>query len=188
METADPKFIARIAAETACAVDEVLAAAKLKKGELFILGGSSSEILGEHIGKGSSAEIGEAVLAEVHKRIKAAGLYLAVQCCEHLNRALVVEEAYAENHNLCMVNALPQLHAGGSFAVAAWKLCANPCLVEAVQAAAGLDIGDALIGMHLRPVAIPLRLKQKEIGRAHVVAARTRLKLIGGRRAVYQEG
>lgn len=180
-------YMKEIAEQTARAVEELLHESKLKKGELVILGGSSSEVKGEHIGKASSQEIGEVIVSEVHKRIQREGLYLAVQCCEHLNRALVVEEAYARSHGLTMVNALPQLHAGGSFAVAAWKLAAEPCLVEAVQAAAGLDIGDALIGMHLRPVAIPLRLAQKEIGKAHVTAARTRLKLIGGSRAVYQE-
>lgn len=183
----DPLFLRKIAEETAAAMEELLLKAKLSPGELFVLGGSSSEVLGEHIGKGSSAEIGEVIVGEIHRLIRREGLFLAVQCCEHLNRALVVEEAFARSHGLTMVNALPQLHAGGSFAVAAWKLCEKPCLTEEVRAAAGLDIGDALIGMQLRPVAIPVRLRVKEIGQAHVTAARTRLKLIGGERAVYQE-
>lgn len=180
-------YLDEIKKQTASAMKELLALAKLKEGELFILGGSSSEVLGEHIGKASSAEVGEAVVGEAARLLDEQKVYLAVQCCEHLNRSLVVERAYAEKHNLTEVNALPQLHAGGSFAVAAWARFKDPCLVEAVKASAGLDVGDALIGMHLKNVAIPLRLQQKTIGRAHLSSARTRLKLIGGERAVYQK-
>ncbi len=180
-------FYTAVRNDTKTLIAELIEASAAEKGELFVLGGSSSEVLGKQIGKGSSAEIGEIIVSEIHAAVSEAGCFLAVQCCEHLNRALVVERAYAETHGLPEVNALPQLHAGGSFAVAAWKAAEAPCLVEEVRAEAGLDIGDTLIGMHLRPVAVPLRLSIKTIGKAHVTAARCRRKLIGGARAVYQE-
>lgn len=164
----------------------LLAESRLAAGDVLLLGGSSSEIRGETLGQGSSAEIGEAVVAEVLAQCREAGVYLAVQCCEHLNRALVVEKFLAKEYGLRPVNALPQLNAGGSFAVAAWSQAEEPCLVESIQAGAGIDIGDVLIGMHLRPVAVPLRLPLREIGQAHVTAARTRMKYIGGGRAAYQ--
>ena len=113
--------------------------------------------------------------------------YLAAQCCEHLNRALIVEEECAEKYGLEMVNVKPQLKAGGSFSTAAWNGFEHPCAVEFIKAHAGIDIGDTLIGMHLRHVAVPVRTTIKSIGSAHVVCARTRLKYIGGERAAYQK-
>ena len=115
------------------------------------------------------------------------GVYIAAQCCEHLNRALIVEEECAEKYGLEMVNVKPQLKAGGSFSTAAWNEFEHPCAVEYIQAHAGIDIGDTLIGMHLRHVAVPVRTTIKSIGSAHVVCARTRLKYIGGERAAYQK-
>ena len=149
------------------AVTELLEAAKLKPGKIFVVGCSSSEMVGARIGKGSSLE--------------------AVQCCEHLNRALVVERAVAESHGFEIVNAIPQLHAGGSFAMTAWANFKDPVLVETIVADAGIDIGGTLIGMHLRRVAIPVRLSIKKIGEANILCARTRPKYIGGARAVYQK-
>ena len=133
--------------------------------------------------RGAEKEEWEAVLA----RLQAQGIELAVQCCEHLNRALVVERAVAESHGFEIVNAIPQLHAGGSFAMTAWANFKDPVLVETIVADAGIDIGGTLIGMHLRRVAIPVRLSIKKIGEANILCARTRPKYIGGARAVYQE-
>jgi uncharacterized protein (TIGR01440 family) len=110
---------------------------------------------------------------------------LAAQCCEHLNRAIILEEAAAEKYRLPIVNAVPQPKAGGSFATAAYRAFEHPVAVESVQAHAGMDIGDTLIGMHLRPVAVPVRLDVKKIGEANLVCARTRPKYIGGERAHY---
>ena len=166
---------------------ELLAAAKLKKGDLLVVGCSSSEISGSRIGSDSRPETAEAVFSAIYEVVKEKGVYLAAQCCEHLNRALVVEEAYAEAHDLEIVNAVPQPKAGGSFATAAYKGFVQPVLVEEVRADAGLDIGGTLIGMHLKRVAVPVRLSLEHIGEAILLAARTRPKYVGGARAVYDD-
>jgi len=168
------------------AISELLAEAKPAKGQIVVVGCSSSEIMGEKIGKGSTPEAAEAVLSAVLPSIAESGLYLAAQCCEHLNRALVLEREAAEKFNLEIVAAVPKPKAGGSFAAAAFLAFREPVLVEHVRAAAGLDIGGTLIGMHLKDVAVPLRLKTKKIGEASVSAARTRPKFIGGARAQYE--
>lgn len=168
------------------AVTELLSAAKLEKGDIVVVGCSSSEVAGSRIGSASSPEVADAVFAGIYPVLKENGLYLAAQCCEHLNRALIVEKEAARLYGLPMVNVVPQPKAGGSFATAAYAAFSAPVAVEKMSvAAAGLDIGDTLIGMHLRPVAIPLRLSVKQIGEAHLLGARTRLKCIGGVRAVY---
>ena len=166
---------------------ELLAAAKLKKGDLLVVGCSSSEISGSRIGSDSRPETAEAVFSAIYEVVKEKGVYLAAQCCEHLNRSLVVEEAYAEAHDLEIVNAVPQPKAGGSFATAAYKGFVQPVLVEEVRADAGLDIGGTLIGMHLKRVAVPVRLSLNHIGEAILLAARTRPKYVGGARAVYDD-
>ena len=166
---------------------ELLAAAKLKKGDLLVVGCSSSEISGSRIGSDSRPETAEAVFSAIYEVVKEKGVYLAAQCCEHLNRSLVVEEAYAEAHDLEIVNAVPQPKAGGSFATAAYKGFVQPVLVEEVRADAGLDIGGTLIGMHLKRVAVPVRLSLDHIGEAILLAARTRPKYVGGARAVYDD-
>ena len=166
---------------------ELLAAAKLKKGDLLVVGCSSSEISGSRIGSDSRPETAEAVFSAIYEVVKEKGVYLAAQCCEHLNRSLVVEEAYAEAHDLEIVNAVPQPKAGGSFATAAYKGFVQPVLVEEVRADAGLDIGGTLIGMHLKKVAVPVRLSLSHIGEAILLAARTRPKYVGGARAVYDD-
>ena len=165
---------------------ELLEAARLKPGQLLVVGCSSSEIAAHAIGCYSSKEVGEAVFNALYKATRKHGLYLAAQCCEHLNRAIIIEEEAALKYGLEMVNVKPQLKAGGSFSTAAWNGFASPCAVERIQAHAGIDIGDTLIGMHLRPVAVPVRTEVSSIGSAHVVCARTRLKYIGGERAAYQ--
>ena len=169
------------------AMAELLERANLRPGALVVVGCSSSEIMGRTIGKGSTPEAAEAVYEAIAPLLAERGLYLAAQCCEHLNRALIIEREAAEKFGYEPVCVIPQPKAGGSFATAAWGHMTDPVAVERVRAAAGLDIGSTLIGMHLREVAVPLRLAVKRVGEAPVTAARTRPKLIGGRRAVYPE-
>ena len=164
-----------IAEEAYLAAKEILEKARLEQGELFVVGCSTSEVGGATIGTYSSPELAEMVFGGIYQATQEAGVYLAAQCCEHLNRALILEKV------------VPQPKAGGSFATAAYKAFEHPVAVEHIQAAAGMDIGDTLIGMHLRDVAVPVRLRSGQIGDAHVVCARTRPKFIGGGRAVYDE-
>lgn len=162
---------------------ELLDISALKPGSLLVIGCSSSEMVGERIGKGSSLEAAQAVWDGISEILADGQIYLAVQCCEHLNRALVIERAEALKRGYEIVNAVPQIHAGGSFAVTAYGRMSDPVLVESVRADAGLDIGGTLIGMHLRPVAVPVRLSIQKIGQANILCARTRPKYIGGPRA-----
>ena len=168
------------------AVSELIEAAGLSKGQILVIGCSSSEIVGETIGHGSSIEAAEAVFEAIWPILEERGIYLAAQCCEHLNRALIVERACAEQYGWEEVCVVPQPKAGGSFATTAWKRFAAPVALEHVRAHAGLDIGGTLIGMHLRPVAVPVRLSLDRIGSAILLAARTRPKYIGGIRAKYE--
>ena len=168
-------------------VTELLDQARLKPGSLFVVGCSSSEMVGKRIGKGSSMDAAQAAFQGIYPVLQAQGIQLAVQCCEHLNRALIMERAAAEQKGYEIVNVMPQPHAGGSFAVTAWNTFEDPVAVETIQADAGMDIGGTLIGMHLRRVAVPVRTSLNHIGAAIVLCARTRPKYIGGPRAVYQE-
>ena len=168
-------------------VTELLEQAKLKPGALLVIGCSSSEMVGQRIGKGSSMEAAQAAFKGIYPILQENGIQLAVQCCEHLNRSLVMERAVAEARGYEIVNVMPQPHAGGSFAVTAWNTFADPVAVETIVADAGIDIGSTLIGMHLRRVAVPVRTSVKFIGEAVVVCARTRAKYVGGPRAIYQE-
>ena len=171
--------------EAAKATRELLAARIYKKGDIIVIGCSSSEILGNHIGKAPSPETALAVLMGIKQVLDENGLYLAAQCCEHLNRALIIERVAAEKYCYDPVMVRPVPKAGGSFASAAFENMSDPVAVEFVRAEAGIDIGGTLIGMHLKPVAVPLRLSVKMIGCAPVTAAYTRPKYIGGSRAVY---
>ena len=155
--------------------------------KLLVIGCSSSEIAGGVIGHASTYDLGEQVARAALECGKELGFACAFQCCEHLNRALIVEREAAEKFGYEPVCVIPQPKAGGSFATAVWKRMKDPVPVEHVRASAGLDIGCTLIGMHLKEVAVPLRLAVKHIGEAPVSAARTRPKLIGGVRAVYPE-
>lgn len=159
--------------------------ARLKKGQIVIVGCSSSEIAGQNVGSLSSPEIGQAVFEGIYEVLAEKGIYLAAQCCEHLNRAVITERGAVGDCEI--VNVVPQPKAGGSFATAAYHGFDDPVAVEEIRADAGLDIGGTLIGMHLKKVAVPLRLETKRIGKASVNAARTRPKFIGGNRAVYDE-
>lgn len=168
-------------------VTELLEQSGLRPGSLFVLGCSSSEMVGKRIGKGSSMEAAQAAFRGIYPVLQAHGIHLAVQCCEHLNRALILERSVAEQKGCEIVNVMPQPHAGGSMAVTAWNAFADPVAVETVCADAGMDIGGTLIGMHLRRVAVPVRTSLDHIGEAIVLCARTRPKYIGGPRAVYQQ-
>lgn len=179
------EHIDEIIAQTKTLVTELLSAAQLEAGDALVVGCSSSEVAKHRIGTYSSAEIGEAICGAVLEALDGTGIYLAAQCCEHLNRAIIVEKAYARENRIPIVNVVPQLKAGGSFATAAYHAFREPAAVETISAGAGMDIGDTLIGMHLRPVAVPVRGSADTIGQAHVVMARTRPKYIGGARAAY---
>jgi len=170
------------------AVTELLDVAALNAGDILVIGCSSSEMVGLKIGKGSSLEAAQAAFAGIWPVVKERGIYLAVQCCEHLNRALIIEEAAAEKYGYDVVNVKPQPKAGGSFATTAWENFEHPVAVEHIRAKAGLDIGGTLIGMHLKEVAVPVRLSLKQIGEANILCARTRPKFIGGERAHYCDG
>jgi conserved hypothetical protein TIGR01440 len=167
------------------AVRELLTAAKLQASDLLVIGCSSSEIVGERIGQGSSMEAAQAVYEGIAPVLSSRGILLAAQCCEHLNRALIMERAAAEKFGYEPVNVRPWAHAGGSFATTVWEHMEHPAAVEHVRASAGMDIGDTLIGMHLKEVAVPVRLGVRKIGQANLVCARTRPKFIGGERARY---
>lgn len=169
------------------AAKELLEIADLRKNDLFVVGCSTSEVGGAGIGSFSSPELAEVVFGGIYQATEEAGVYLVAQCCEHLNRALVMEREAADKYGYEIVNVVPQPKAGGAFATAAYKAFEEPVAVEHVKAHAGMDIGDTLIGMHLRDVAVPVRIRTGEIGDAHVVCARTRAKYIGGSRAVYEE-
>ena len=177
-----------IKAQAEQAVRELLKAAKLSRGDIFVVGCSSSEIIGERIGKCSSAEAAAAVYEGIAPVLAEQGIYLAAQCCEHLNRALIIERACAEAYGLDVVCVKPQPHAGGSFATTVYERANDPVAVEHIRAHAGLDIGGTLIGMHLRHVAVPVRLSIGRIGEANLLCARTRPKFIGGSRAHYPDG
>lgn len=171
--------------ETAAkAVTELIEAAHLKKGDILVVGCSSSEIKGERIGKGSDMNAAEAVYQGIKPILDKKGIFLAAQGCEHINRAIITERAALGPLDE-VVNVVPQLHAGGSFTVTVYNNAKDPVALERIQADAGMDIGDTLIGMHLKPVAVPVRLSMKEIGCAHLTCARTRPKFIGGERAKY---
>ena len=177
----------KIRREVRSAAEELCEAAKLGKGDLVVVGCSSSEITGERIGSSSSPEAAEAVLAGLTEVFEPRGIRIAAQCCEHLNRALIVEGDVAEAGGLEKVNVVPMPKAGGAFATAAWRSFRNAAAVSAVSADAGLDIGGTLIGMHLKRVAVPLRLSVKSIGKASLAAARVRPPFAGGERAVYDD-
>lgn len=177
----------KITSQAQSIVTELLEQAKLKPGSLFVIGCSSSEMVGKRIGKGSSVEAARAAFEGIYPILQRQGIRLAVQCCEHLNRALIMERSTAEAKGYEIVNVMPQPHAGGSFAVTAWNAFEDPVAVETIQADAGMDIGGTLIGMHLCRVAVPVRTSLDHIGEAIVLCARTRPKYIGGPRAVYQE-
>ena len=164
-------------------VNDILAEAHLKKGDLFVLGCSTSEVVGGHIGKNSSAEVGQWIIRTLKELLDPKEIALAVQGCEHLNRALVVERTVAEAKNFEIVSVVPALHAGGACSVAAFDQFNDPVEVEHVVGQAGIDIGDTSIGMHIKHVQVPVRPRLKTLGQAHVTALRSRPTYFGGPRA-----
>ena len=179
------QLLEQVERESAAAARQLAEIAHLRKGQLVVIGCSTSEVVGHQVGSWSTPEVADAIFRGLDSVFGPMGVYMAAQCCEHLNRALIVEEEAAEKYGLEMVNVVPQLKAGGSFATAAYAGFEHPTAVERIQAHAGIDIGDTFIGMHLRPVAVPVRTSIRAIGGAHVTCARTRLKYIGGERAHY---
>lgn len=178
-------FKSELQAASRIAVCELIELGKLSRGDIFVVGCSSSEVVGERIGKGSSYFAAEAILEAIYPILSEKGIFLASQCCEHLNRALIIESACAEKYLLDKVAVVPQPKAGGSFATATYKKMESPVVVEHIRAHAGIDIGGTLIGMHLRDVAVPARLSVSRIGQAPIICAYTRPKYIGGERARY---
>ncbi len=169
--------------EAALAAEELCERSGVKSGAVVVIGCSTSEICGSRIGTASVPEAAEAVFAGINEVLSKRGVFLAAQCCEHLNRAIVIERAAVKNEEIVCV--VPKPKAGGSFATAAFRNFTDPVVVESIKADAGMDIGETLIGMHLKAVAVPLRLEHNSIGSAHIIAARTRPKYIGGPRAQY---
>lgn len=172
-------------AQAKAAAAELITAGNLKAGDLLVVGCSSSEIVNKTIGTHSAPEVGKAVAEGILEACKEAGVFLAAQCCEHLNRALILEQSVAEKRGYEPVNARPMPKAGGSFATAVYDLLESPAAVENIRAEAGMDIGGTLIGMHLKAVAVPVRLSMNRIGDAILLAAKTRAKYIGGPRTQY---
>ena len=171
--------------QAAEACRELCEKAGLRKGQILVVGCSSSEICGSKIGSSSSPETTEDVFSGIYEILQEKGIYLAAQCCEHLNRALIIEQEAVTDQEI--VNVVPQPKAGGSFATAAYRHFRHPVAVEEIRADGGIDIGNTLIGMHLKRVAVPVRLDNNRIGQACVTAARVRQKFIGGVRACYDE-
>ena len=167
------------------AAKEIIEIGKLKKGQILVIGCSTSEVIGDKIGTNSSPETANEIFEGIYEAANEYGVFVAAQCCEHLNRAIIVEADAVPNGEA--VNVVPQPKAGGSFATAAYKAFENPVALEEIKADAGLDIGSTLIGMHLKKVAVPVRLKNNKIGNATLTAARVRPKFIGGERAHYNE-
>ncbi len=167
------------------AAKELIEIAHPEKDDILVVGCSTSEVGGAGIGTFSSPDLAEVVFGGIYQATQEAGIFLAAQCCEHLNRAIILEKDAAKMYGYEIVNVVPQPKAGGSFATAAYKAFEHPVAVEHIKAHLGMDIGDTLIGMHLKDVAVPVRIRTKEIGDGHVVCARTRAKFIGGERAIY---
>ncbi len=178
-------LIAEVEQEAARAAQELAEAAHLRRGQIVVVGCSTSEVVGRRVGSWSTPEAADAIFRGLNSVFAPLGVYIAAQCCEHLNRALIVEHGAAPDAEI--VNVLPQPKAGSSFATAAYRAFRHPVALEEIRADAGLDIGGTLIGMHLKKVAVPVRLAQDHIGQAIVLAARTRPKFIGGERAIYDE-
>lgn len=168
-------------------VVELLQAAKLTPNDIFVVGCSTSEVAGHNIGSFSSVDIANAIFAGIYPVLNEKGIFLAAQCCEHLNRTLIIEKQALKLYGLEQINVIPQPKAGGSFATIAYKNFAEPVSVEKIKAHAGIDIGGTLIGMHLKNVAVPVRLSINKIGEANIICARTRPKFVGGIRAAYDE-
>ncbi len=178
-------FLQQVRSDAAAAAAQLVTAGTLHQGQIVVIGCSSSEVVGRQVGSWSTPEVGQAIFDGLNSVFDPLGIFIAAQCCEHLNRALIVE--YEAVPNAEIVNVVPQPKAGGSFATACYQNFRHPVALEEIKADAGLDIGGTLIGMHLKKVAVPVRLEQTHIGQAMVLAARVRPKFIGGERAYYDD-
>ncbi len=178
-------LLVQVKEEAANAARQLAEVARLHKGQIVVVGCSTSEVVGHNVGSWSTPEVANAIFEGLNSVFASMGVYIAAQCCEHLNRALIVEYEAVPNGEI--VNVMPQPKAGSSFATAAYHSFHHPVALEEIKADAGLDIGGTLIGMHLKKVAVPVRLQQNHIGQAIVLAARVRPKFIGGERAIYDE-
>ena len=179
------ELLEQVKEEAANAAKQLVAEARLHKGQIVVVGCSTSEVVGHKVGSWSTPEVGQAIFDGLNSVFAPLGIYIAAQCCEHLNRALIVD--YDAVPGAEVVNVVPQPKAGSSFATAAYNAFSHPVALEEIKADAGLDIGGTLIGMHLKRVAVPVRLAQKHIGDAILLAARVRPKFIGGERAIYND-
>lgn len=179
------ELLQQVKEEAANAAKQLVAEARLHKGQIVVVGCSTSEVVGHKVGSWSTPEVGQAIFDGLNSVFAPLGIYIAAQCCEHLNRALIVD--YEAVPGAEIVNVVPQPKAGSSFATAAYNAFSHPVALEEIKADAGLDIGGTLIGMHLKRVAVPVRLAQKHIGDAILLAARVRPKFIGGERAIYND-
>lgn len=177
----------QVQSEAAKAAQQLVDQAHLRQGQIVVVGCSTSEVVGKRVGSWSTPEIAQAIFNGLHSVFAPQGIYIAAQCCEHLNRALILERTAAEKYGYEEVNVVPQPKAGGSFATAAYAHFQDPVAVEEIAAHAGIDIGGTLIGMHLKKVAVPVRLSVKKIGEAPILCARVRPKFIGGSRAHYKD-
>lgn len=184
-EAEDRELPERVRRQAADAAAQLAEAARLRPGQIVVVGCSTSEVVGHRVGSWSTPEVGQAIFDGLNSVFAPMEIHIAAQCCEHLNRALIVEHEAVPGAEI--VNVVPQPKAGSSFATAAWHSFAHPVALEEIRADAGLDIGGTLIGMHLKKVAVPVRLAQDHIGDAVLLAARVRPKFIGGERAVYDE-
>jgi len=184
-EVEDEEMLRAVRQQAENAARQLLEQAKLKRGQIVVVGCSTSEVMGKKVGSWSTPQAAQAIFDGLNSVFSPLGIYLAAQCCEHLNRALIVEREAVPGAEI--VNVLPQPKAGSSFATAAYECFRDPVALEEIRADAGIDIGGTLIGMHLKRVAVPVRLAQNRIGEAIVLAARTRPKFIGGDRAIYDE-
>lgn len=178
-------MIEELRAQLRTCLDEYVAQGYGKKNQIFVTGCSTSEVIGERIGTAGTIDVAEVIYEELSLFSQNSEMYLAFQCCEHLNRALVVERDIAEQFNLDEVSVTPARTAGGAMATYAYGQMKNPVVIEFIKAHGGIDIGDTFIGMHIKHVLVPVRTSVKEIGQAHITLATSRPKLIGGERAVY---
>ena len=178
------ELLEQVKEEAANAAKQLVAEARLHKGQIVVVGCYTSEVVGHKVGSWSTPEVGQAIFDGLNSVFAPLGIYIAAQCCEHLNRALIVD--YDAVPGAEVVNVVPQPKAGSSFATAAYNAFSHPVALEEIKADAGLDIGGTLIGMHLKHVAVPVRLSIDKIGQANILCARTRPKYIGGERAVYR--
>ena len=184
-EVENTDLLAQVRQESAAAARQLAEAARLHKGQIVVVGCSTSEVVGHRVGSWSTPEVGQAIFDGLHSVFGPMGVYIAAQCCEHLNRALIVEHEAVPQ--LDIVNVVPQPKAGSSFATAAYHTFRHPVAVEEIRADAGLDVGGTLIGMHLHPVVVPVHTQQRKIGEATLILAKTRPKYVGGPRAQYDQ-